>query len=99
MCSDHKSRLQYLWQMSSSRLAPINDRTMLMAGRKSAFGKQLQEMSPTDKNISNRQTSILIILLVLCRYCPCTVLSWCYKSWLNLAIKYVEPLTTMGLNE
>ena len=57
MCSDHKSRLQYLWQMSSSRLAPINDRTMLMAGRKSAFGKQLQEMSPTDKNISNRQTT------------------------------------------
>ena len=49
MCSDHKSRLQYLWQMSRSRLAPINDRTMLMAGRKSAFGKQLQEMSPTDK--------------------------------------------------
>ena len=28
-----------------------------MAGRKSAFGKQLQEMSPTDKNISNRQTT------------------------------------------
>ena len=78
MCSDHKSRLQYLWQMSSSRLAPINDRTMLMAGRKSAFGKQLQEMSPTDKNISNRQTSIQYhsvgFMQVLSLYCPFLVL-------------------------